>query len=116
MAFLEYQLTLRLANENKGYSWLFESPEDTMPLFDEVVETFQHYEADDMETFIREKKKEIEETGSSHTAQIDVTKVDEKAIIRSASYKEMWYEGKYFDDILEVLTDRLGPPENQQFE
>lgn len=113
---MEYQLTLRLADGDKGYSWLFESPEDTMPLFDEVVETFQHYEADDMETFIREKKKEIEETGSSHTAQINVTKVDEKAIIRSASYKEMWYEGKYFDDILEVLTDRLGPPENQQFE
>ncbi len=116
MAFLEYQLTLRLANENEGYSWLFESPEDTMPLFDEVVDTFQHYEPDDMETFIQEKKKEIEETGSSHTAQIDVTKVEPKAIIRSASYKEMWYEGKYFDDILEVLTDKLGPPENQRFE
>lgn len=116
MAFLEYQLTLRLANENEGYTWLFESPEDTMPLFDDVVDTFEHYEADDMETFIREKKKEIEETGSSHTVQIDVTKVEPRAIIRSASYKEMWYEGKYFDDILEVLTDKLGAPENTKFE
>lgn len=113
---MEYQLTLRLANEKEGYAWLFESPEDTMPLFDDVVETFQHYEAADMESFILEKKKEIDETGSSHTAQIDVTKVDPHAIIRSASYKEMWYDGKYFDDILEILTDKLGPPENETFE
>ncbi|MBT2569750.1 hypothetical protein [Planococcus sp. ISL-110] len=113
---MEYQLTLRLANNNKGYSWLFESPEDTIPLFDDVIERFRHYEADDMETFILEKKKEIEETGSSQAVQIDVTKVEPRVVIRSASYKEMWYEGKYFDDILEILNDKLGPPENDQFE
>lgn len=113
---LEYQLTLRSSNDKKGYSWLFESPEDTIPLFDDVVETFKHYEADDMERFIHEKKKRIGETDSNPAAQIDLTKVDPHAVIRSASYKEMWYDGKYFDDILEILTDKLGPPENEQFE
>lgn len=113
---MEYQLTIRLTSEKKGYYWLFQSEEDTVSIFDEVVETFKHYEAEDQEQFMQDKRKEIEETGESHTVQIDVTKNEKHAVVRSAAYNEMWYEGKHFDEIFNILTEKLGQAQELQFD
>ena len=110
---MHYQLNLHLASEQKDYFWLFKSREDTITVFNEVIETFRKYEPRDAEAFIKEKRREIDETGTSHTVQIEVVKVDKKALIRSASYNEMWYEGRHFEDIYRTLTDKLGVPEEE---
>lgn len=108
---MHYQLNLKLSSEQKEYFWLFKSEEDTITVFNEVIETFKQYEPHDTETFMKEKQQEIDETGKSHTVQIQVVKVDQKVIIRSAAYNEMWYEGEHFEDIYNTLTDKLGAPE-----
>ncbi|RNF38889.1 hypothetical protein [Planococcus salinus] len=108
---MHYQLNLHLSSEQKDYFWLFRSEENTMTVFNEVIEAFKKYEAADTQMFMKEKQREIDETGKSDTVQIEVVKVDKEAIIRSASYNEMWYEGEHFDDIYNTLTDKLGAPE-----
>lgn len=108
---MHYQLNLRLSQEKKDYYWLFNSEEDTITVFNDVVETFKEYEPHDSAAFIEEKRREIDETGHSNTVQIEVVKADKEAVIRSAAYNEMWYEGKHFDDIYRTLTDKLGQPE-----
>jgi len=113
---LEYQLTIRLTSEKKGYYWLFESQDDTISIFNEVVETFKQYEPHDMDLFMKEKRKEIEETGETHAVQIDVTKNEKHVVVRSAAYNEMWYEGKHFEDIFNTLTEKLGQPQELQFD
>ncbi|PSL41577.1 hypothetical protein B0H99_102261 [Planomicrobium soli] len=110
---MHYQLNLHLAREKKDYYWLFKSEEDTMTVFNDVIETFKQYEPQDTAAFMKEKQQEIDETGGSNTVQIEVVKVDKEAIIRSASYNEMWYEGRHFQDIYKTLTDRLGVPEEE---
>lgn len=108
---MHYQLNLHLSRDKKDYYWLFRSEEDTITVFNEVVETFKQYEPPNAEAFIEEKKREIDETGKSNTVQIEVVKVDKEALIRSASYNEMWYDDEHFDDIYKTLIDRLGAPE-----
>lgn len=108
---MHYQLNLHLARDKKDYYWLFQSEEDTITVFNEVVETFKQYEEPNAEAFIEEKQREIDETGKSNTVQIEVVKVDKEALIRSAAYNEMWYDDRHFDDIYKTLTDRLGAPE-----
>ena len=110
---MHYQLNLHLASAKKDYYWLFKSEEDTMTVFNEVVETFRQYEPRDVDAFAKEKRREIDETGKSNSVQIEVVKVDKEAIIRSASYNEMFYEEHHFDDIYRTLTDRLGTPEEE---
>ncbi|PSL41486.1 hypothetical protein B0H99_102170 [Planomicrobium soli] len=113
---MEYQLTIRLTSEKKGYFWLFESEEDTISIFNEVVKTFEQYEPNDVDLFMREKRKEIEETGETHAVQIDVTKNEKHVVVRSAAYNEMWYEGKHFNDIFNTLTERLGRAQELEFD
>ncbi|MFD1863076.1 hypothetical protein [Planococcus chinensis] len=108
---MHYQLNLHLSRDKKDYYWLFRSEEDTITVFNEVVETFKQYEPPNAEAFIEEKQREIDETGKSNTVQIEVVKVDKEALIRSASYNEMWYDDEHFDDIYKTLTARLGAPE-----
>lgn len=110
---MHYQLNLRLASEKKDYFWLFNSEKDTVTVFNEVVKTFRNYEPNDTEAFVKEKRREINETGESNTVQIEVVKVDKEAIIRSVSYNEMWYEGRHFKEIYQTLTDKLGTPEEE---
>ncbi|TWT01585.1 hypothetical protein [Planomicrobium sp. CPCC 101079] len=110
---MHYQLTLHLASEKKDYYWLFNSQEDTVTIFNEVIETFKHYEPKNSKAFIKENQREIDETGRSNMVQIEVVKVDKEAIIRSASYNEMMYEGRHFKAIYNILTNRLGPPEEE---
>ncbi|WKA55508.1 hypothetical protein [Planococcus shixiaomingii] len=110
---MHYQLNLHLSREKKDYYWLFNSPEDTVTVFNEVVETFRQYEPPNTQTFIQEKQREINEVGSSNTVHIEVVKVDKEALIRSASYKEMVYEGRHFKAIYNILSSRLGPPEEE---
>lgn len=110
---MHYQLNLRLPRENKDYFWLFRSEEDTITLFNEVIEAFKKYEPRDSVAFMEEKRREIDETGHSNTVQIEVVKVDKEALIRSVSYNEMWYEGRHFEEIYETLTGRLGQPEEE---
>ncbi|GKW47043.1 hypothetical protein [Planococcus sp. NCCP-2050] len=112
---MHYQLNLRLAQEKKDYFWLFRSEEDTITVFNEVVEAFKEYEPPNSAAFIEEKRREIDETGRSNTVQIEVVKADKEALIRSAAYNEMWYEGKHFEDIYRTLTDKLGQPEEETF-
>ncbi|MGI2329167.1 hypothetical protein [Planococcus sp. YIM B11945] len=108
---MHYQLNLHLADQKKDYYWLFNSEEDTITVFNDVIQTFKQYEPRDAEAFMKEKKIEIDETGKSNTVQIEVVKVDKEAIIRSASYNEMWYEGQHFEDIYKTLTEKHGTPE-----
>lgn len=113
---MHYQLNLHLSSAKKDYYWLFKSEEDTITVFNEVVETFRKYEPRDADAFMKEKRRELDETGKSNSVQIEVVKVDKKAIIRSASYSELWYEDRHFDDIYNTLTDRLGTPEEESSE
>ena len=113
---MHYQLNLHLASAKKDYYWLFKSEEDTMTVFNEVVETFRQYEPRDADAFAKEQRREIDQTGKSNSVQIEVVKVDKEAIIRSASYTEMFYEEQHFDDIYETLTGRLGAPEEQSLD
>lgn len=113
---MHYQLNLHLASAKKDYYWLFNSEADTMTVFNEVVETFRQYEPRDANAFAQEKRREIDETGKSNSVQIEVVKVDKKAIIRSASYTEMFYEAQHFDDIYATLTKKLGTPEEESFD
>lgn len=108
-----YQLNLHLSREKKDYFWLFRSEENTMEVFNEVISTFWQYEPKNTALFMAEMQHEIDETGSSDTVQIEVVKADERALIRSAAYKEMWYDDKYFKEIYQTLTDRLGVPEEE---
>lgn len=108
-----YQLNLHLSREKKDYFWLFRSEENTMEVFNEVISTFRQYEPKNTALFMEEVQHEIDETGSSDTVQIEVVKADERALIRSAAYKEMWYDDKYFKEIYQTLTDRLGVPEEE---
>lgn len=106
-----YQLNLHVSREKKDYFWLFRSEENTMEVFNQVVETFRQYEPKNAAMFMKEAQQQIDATGGSDTVQIEVVKADEKALIRSAAYKEMWYDDKYFPEIYQTLTDRLGVPE-----
>lgn len=110
---MHYQLNLHMARAKKDYYWLFNSQEETMTVFNEVVAMFQQYEPRDADAFAEEKRREIDETGKSDSVQIEVVKVDKKAVIRSASYNEMFYEARHFDDIYDKLTERLGRPEEE---
>lgn len=110
---MHYQLNLRLACEKKDYYWLYESEEDTITVFNEVVEAFREYEPQDSEAFMEEKRREMDETGHSDTVQIEVIKADKEAVIRSASYNAMWYEDRHFDDIYQTLASKLGQPEEK---
>ena len=60
---------------------------------------------------MQEAQREIDETGTSHTIHIEVVKVDKKVVIRSASYNGMNYDDRYFQEIYNILTERLGVPE-----
>ncbi|MFD1030169.1 hypothetical protein [Metaplanococcus flavidus] len=113
---MHYQLNLHLASAKKDYYWLFQSEQDTMTVFNEVVETFRQYEPRDADAFAKEKRLELDETGTSNSVQIEVVKVDKEAIIRSASYSEMFYEEKHFDDIYNTLTEKLGTPEEESLD
>lgn len=113
---MHYQLNLQLSSAKKSYYWLFNSQEDTMTVFNEVVEMFRQYEPRDADAFAKEKRQEIDETGRTNSVQIEVVKVDRKAVIRSASYTEMFYEERHFDDIYEKLTARLGQPEEEMLD
>lgn len=113
---MHYQLNLHLASAKKDYFWLFNSQQDTMTVFNEVVETFRKYEPRDAAAFAKEKRRELEEPGKSNSVQIEVVKVDRKAVIRSASYTEMFYEERHFDDIYKTLTDKLGTPEEESLD
>lgn len=84
-----------------------------MEVFNDVVKTFRQYEPKNSAIFMKEMQEEIEATGGSDTVQIEVVKADERALIRSAAYKEMWYDDKYFQEIYQTLTDRLGVPEEE---
>ena len=108
---MHYQLNLHLSSAKKDYYWLFKSEQDTITVFNEVVETFRQYEPRDAAAFQKEKRREIDATGTSNSVQIEVVKVDKEAIIRSASYNEMFYEEKHFEDIYNILTEKLGTPE-----
>lgn len=108
---MHYQLNLHLSSEKKDYFWLFNSENDTITVFNEVIETFRQYEPPNVEAFKEEKEREIEETGRSNAVRIEVVKVDKEALIRSAAYDGMWYEEQHFQDIYKTLTDRLGAPE-----
>ena len=110
---MHYQLNLRLPREKKDYFWLFKSEEDTITVFNEVIEAFKKYEPHDSVAFMEEKRREIDETGNSNTVQIEVVKVDKEALIRSASYNEMWYEGRHFEEIYNTLVGKLGQPEEE---
>lgn len=110
---MHYQLNLHMASAKKDYYWLFNSQEDTMTVFNEVVAMFRQYEPRDAEAFAKEQRQEMDETGKSDSVQIEVVKVDKKAIIRSAAYNEMFYEARYFEDIYDKLTERLGRPEEE---
>lgn len=110
---MHYQLNLHLSREKKDYYWLFSSPENTLTLFNEVIETFKYYEPKNSKAFLKEKQIEIDETGTSNTVQIEIVKVDKDAIIRTASYKGMLYEARHFKAIYNILTDRLGAPEEE---
>lgn len=110
---MHYQLNLRLARKKKDYYWLYESEEDTITVFNEVIETFKEYEPHDSEAFMEEQRREMDETGRSNTVQIEVIKADKEAVIRSASYNEMWYEDRHFEDIYRTLTGKLGQPEER---
>ena len=110
---MHYQLNLHLSRDKKDYYWLFKSEEDTIDVFNEVIETFNQYEPPNAEAFIEEKQREIDETGKSNTVQIEVVKADKEAIIRSASYKGMWYDDRHFQEIYDKLTDKLGTPEEE---
>lgn len=112
---MHYQLNLRLAQVKKDYYWLFQSEEDTIPVFNEVLEAFKKYEPRDSAAFMEKKRREIDDTGRSNTVQIEVVKVDKKALIRSASINEMWYDGKHFEEIYDRLTGKLGRPEEETF-
>lgn len=110
---MHYQLNLHLSREKKDYFWLFRSEEDTIGVFNEVIETFKQYEPPNAEAFMEEKQHEIDETGKSNTVQIEVVKADKEALIRSASYNGMWYDDQHFQDIYSTLTDKLGTPEEE---
>lgn len=110
---MHYQLNLHLTRAQKDYYWLFKSEEDTITVFNEVVATFRQYEARDTAAFQKEQRREIDATGTGNAVQIEVVKVDRSALIRSAAYKEMFYEEKHFEDIYNTLTDRLGVPEEE---
>ena len=110
---MHYQLNLHLSRDKKDYFWLFRSDENTITVFNEVLETFKQYEPRNVVAFIEEKQHEIDVTGKSNTIQIEVVKVDKEALIRSASYNEMWYDDRYFEEIYKTLTDRLGVPEEE---
>lgn len=110
---MHYQLNLQLSSAKKNYYWLFNSQDDTMTVFNEVVEMFRQYEPRDADAFAKEKRQEIDATGRTNSVQIEVVKVDRKAVIRSASYTEMFYEERHFDDIYDKLTARLGRPEEE---
>lgn len=108
---MHYQLNLHLSRDQKDYFWLFKSEEDTIGVFNEVVETFNQYEPSNAEAFMEEKQREIDETGKSNTVQIEVVKADKEALIRSASYNGMWYDDRHFQEIYKTLTEKLGTPE-----
>ncbi|WP_394122051.1 hypothetical protein [Planococcus donghaensis] len=110
---MHYQLNLHLSRDQKNYDWLFESEEDTITVFDEVLDTFQEYEPPNTESFQEEKQREIDSTGKSDSVQIKVIKVDKEALIRSAAYDGMWYEDQHFQDIYKTLTDRLVAPQEE---
>lgn len=112
---MHYQLNLHLAREKKDYFWLFSSGKDTITVFNEVIETFRKYEPRNAAAFMKEKRREIDETGESNTVLIEVVKADREAIIRSASYSEMWYDAKHFEEIYNTLTENLGTPEEESF-
>ena len=108
---MHYQLNLHLPSAKKDYYWLFNSENNTMTIFNEVVQTFRKYEARNSIAFQKEQRRELNETGTNHSVQIEVVKIDRRAIIRSAAYTEMFYEEKHFEDIYNTLTDKLGIPE-----
>lgn len=110
---MHYQLNLHLSRDRKDYYWQFESEEDTIAIFDEVLDTFQEYEPPNAEAFREEKQREIDKTGKSDTVQIKVVKVDKEALIRSAAYDGMWYEDQHFQEIYKTLTERLGEPQEK---
>ncbi|MBB5179896.1 hypothetical protein HNQ44_001320 [Planomicrobium koreense] len=110
---MHYQLNLQLSRMNKDYYWLFRSEENTITVFNEVLETFKQYEPQNAFAFMQEAQREIEETGTSNTVHIEVVKVDRKVIIRSASYNGMSYDDRYFQEIYNILTERLGVPEEE---
>ncbi|TAA71722.1 hypothetical protein [Planococcus salinarum] len=110
---MHYQLNLHLSRTKKDYYWLFNSEQDTITVFNEVVEMFKKYEPQNTEAFQKEQRRELEATGTSNSVQIEVVKVDKEAIIRSVSYNEMFYEERHFDDIYETLTEKLGMPEEE---
>lgn len=110
---MHYQLNLHLPSAKKDYYWLFQSENNTITVFNEVIETFRQYEARNSIAFQKEQRRELNETGTNHSVQIEVVKIDKRAIIRSAAYTEMFYEEKHFVDIYNTLTDRLGIPEEE---
>lgn len=106
----KYQLSLRLISETQGFYWTFEKYDEVKAVYDHIIEHFINYEPQDLDEFMKEKRKEIAETKKNKTVQLLIESDDTGLTVRPISSGEKWYDGKHFDELYKYTSEKLGPP------